>query len=226
MADESLRDLLRSLPVFGNDVPEFDPEAAPADPLELLVEWLRGAIEAGVSQPHAMVLATADASGHPSARTLLLKDVTMAAGDEPGAVWFASLSDSPKGRDLESNPRAALLLYWREQGRQVRISGSVFHGDRDVSERDFLARHPAARATVLAGRQSEPMPSGDELEREMASAREFVAVNPNFVPDTWRSYLVQPHSVEFWQSAPRREQRRLLYSATENGDWHRDMLWP
>jgi pyridoxamine 5'-phosphate oxidase len=226
MADESLRDLLRSLPVFGDDVPDFDPVATPADPLELLIQWLRSAIDAGVSQPHAMVLATADATGHPSARTLLLKDVTTATADDPGAVWFASLSSSPKGRDLEVNPRAALVLYWREQGRQVRISGPVFHGDREVSERDFLARHPAARATVLAGRQSEPMPSGEELEQEMASAREFVAVNPNFVPDTWHSYLVQPHTVEFWQSAPRREQRRLRYSAADAGGWQREMLWP
>jgi pyridoxamine 5'-phosphate oxidase len=226
MADDSLRDLLRSLPVFGDDVPDFDPQEAPADPLDLLVQWLRSAIDAGVSQPHAMVLATADADGHPSARTLLLKDVTTATADEPGAVWFATLSDSPKGRDLEANPRAALVLYWREQGRQVRISGPVFHGDRDVSEQDFLARHPAARATVLAGRQSEPMPPAGELEQEMASAREFVAVNPNFVPDTWHSYLLQPHSVEFWQSAPRREQRRLRYTATAPGGWQRDMLWP
>jgi pyridoxamine 5'-phosphate oxidase len=226
MADESLRDLLRSLPVFGDDVPEFHPQAAPADPLELLVEWLRKAIDAGVSQPHAMVLATADADGNPSARTLLLKDVTPSTADRPGAVWFASLSNSPKGRDLEANPRAALVLYWREQGRQVRISGSVSHGDREVSERDFLARHPAARATVLAGRQSEPMPPTGELEQEMASAREFVAVNPNFVPETWHSYLVRPRTVEFWQSAPRREQRRLRYSATSGGGWQRDMLWP
>jgi len=226
MADESLRDLLRSLPVFGDDVPDFDPAAAPDDPLELLVEWLHRAIEAGVSQPHAMVLATADPDGQPSARTLLLKDVTLPTPDESGGVWFATLSDSPKGRDLAANPRAALLLYWREQGRQVRISGAVAHGDRDVSDRDFLARHPAARATVLAGRQSEPMPSGEELEREMASAREFVAVNPNFVPETWHSYVLTPASVEFWQSAPRREQRRLRYTATPERGWQRDMLWP
>ena len=224
--DQTLREKLGALPTFDGDLPAFDTDAAPTDPIDLLTDWLVDAIDAGVSQPHAMVLATSDANGHPSARTLLLKDVTSSTEDEPGAVWFSCLSDSPKGLDLEANPRAALLLYWRERGRQVRISGPVFHGDREVSERDFLSRHPAARATVLAGEQSAPMPEREELERALASAREFVSVNPMFVPETWRSYLVQPTTVEFWQAAHGREQTRLLYTSTEDGGWRRALLWP
>ena len=227
MADEqTLRDILAALPAPADDLPEFDTDAAPGDPIDLLIDWVGEAIAAGVSQPHAMVLATSDPDGHPSARTLLLKDVTRTTGDEPGAVWFSSLSDSPKGLDLEVNPRAALVLYWREQGRQVRISGPVFHGDHEVSERDFLARHAAARATVLAGEQSKPMPAGDELEQALASAREFVSVNPMFVPETWRSYLVQPTVVEFWQAARRSEQKRLRYAFHLGSGWQRGTLWP
>ncbi|WP_150308426.1 pyridoxine/pyridoxamine 5'-phosphate oxidase [Planctomonas psychrotolerans] len=227
MADEqTLRDRLRTLPVFGDDLPPFDTDAVPDDPIDLFLEWLTAALDAEVSQPHTMVLATSDPSGHPSARTLLLKDVTPTVEDEPGAVWFAAMSDSPKGVELEANPRAALMFYWREQGRQVRISGPVFHGDREVSERDFLARHPAARATVLAGDQSAPMPPVDEVDRAVASAKEFISVNPNFVPETWRSYFVQPLMVEFWQAARHSEQKRLQYTSSPSGGWERRMLWP
>jgi pyridoxamine 5'-phosphate oxidase len=212
----SLRDRLRALPVFTGELPRFDTEASPASPLDLLTEWLEFAIEAGVSQPHAMSLATATSDGEPSNRTLLLKDVD----DE--AVWFGSLSTGPKGLDLAENPRVALLLYWREQGRQVRIVGTAMPGPRSMSDADFLARKPDARAWAIAGAQSEPI--GD-VAAELSAARAVIAADPGFVPETWVAYRVVPTSVEFWQAERERDQVRQLFTAVDGG-WVKSILWP
>jgi pyridoxamine 5'-phosphate oxidase len=212
----SLRDRLRALPVFPGKLPRFDTDAAPADPLGLLVEWLELALAAGVAQPHAMSLATASRNGEPSNRTLLLKDV------DADSVWFASLSSGPKGADLADNPRAALVLYWREQGRQIRITGAVERGPRDVSERDFLQRSPAARARAIAGRQSEAV---EDFEAHLAPARELVAEHPEHVPDAWTAYRVIPDSIEFWQAERERDQVRLRYLRA-GSEWDKQLLWP
>lgn len=219
MSDSTLRDRLRSISTPDIEPPAFDSDAAPADPIGLFTEWLGSAIAAGVSQPTAMTLSTASADGIPSARTLLLKDVS------PDGFWFASLSSGPKGADLAENPRAALTLYWREQGRQVRVAGNVRIGPREVSERDFLARHPIARAQALAGEQSRPLPAGDRVEGLLASARELLQVNPEFVPPTWEAYIVVPEWVEFWQATAGHEQIRLRYRRAQ-GEWLRERLWP
>lgn len=217
MADEaSLRDRLRALPVFPGELPRFDTDAAPAEPLGLLVEWLESAITAGVLQPHAVSLATASTKGRPSNRTLLLKDV------DATSVWFASLSSGPKGADLAANPEAAMLLYWREQGRQVRITGAVEQGPRDVAEHDFLQRHPNARARAIAGRQSEAV---EDFAAHLAPATKRVETDPDFVPETWVAYRLIPTSIEFWQAERERDQVRLRYRKSPTG-WARDILWP
>src|ERR1700712_5022354 len=136
----SLRDRLRHLPAVKAEFPYFDTDAAPDEPLPLLVEWLEAAIDAEVVQAHEMAIRTATGGGHPSNRTLLLKDV------DATSIWFATLSSGPKGLELSENPEAAAVLYWREQGRQIRVVGTVEEGPRSISERDFLQRQPSARA--------------------------------------------------------------------------------
>jgi len=219
MTEPTLRDRIRAIRVFPTDLPSFNTDAAPADPIALLTDWLVTAIDGGVAQPHAMVLATANASGVPSARTLLLKDVT-AEG-----VWFASLSSGPKGHDLDENPQCALVLYWREQGRQVRITGSVKKGPRAVSEADFLARHPLARAAAIAGEQSRPEPSADQKRAAITAASAAIEANPDLVPDEWNAYVVEPDSVEFWQAGPDRTETRLSFTRVENA-WSSQLIWP
>jgi pyridoxamine 5'-phosphate oxidase len=217
MADDApLRDRLRALPVFPGVLPRFDTDATPTEPLRLLVEWLDLAIADGVLQPHAMSLATASPGGQPANRTLLLKDV------DATSVWFASLSNGPKGHDLVSNPRVALVLYWREQGRQIRIIGNAEPGPREVSERDFLQRSPAARARAIAGRQSAPV---EDFEAHLAVGTKSLSENPDLVPETWVAYRVIPNSVEFWQAERERDQVRLRYLRQSTG-WVKDILWP
>lgn len=217
MAEQaSLRDRLRHLPSAKAEFPYFDIDSTPDEPLALLIEWLEAAIDGGVLQPHAMSIATATADGHPSNRTLLLKDV------DATSVWFSSLSSGPKGLDLAENPEAALVLYWREQGRQIRLVGTVGEGPRAVSDRDFLQRQPSARARAVAGRQSEPI---EDFDAHLKPALKKLEANPDFVPVDWVAYQLSPWSVEFWQAEREREQVRLRY-LRENAGWVKDLLWP
>jgi pyridoxamine 5'-phosphate oxidase len=219
MTDSTWRDTLRELPVFSGELPTFDTDAAPDSPIALLEEWLTSAIEANVAQPHAMTLATASPDGTPAARTLILKDIT-----EDG-LWFASLDSSPKGRDLAANPRAALALYWREQGRQIRVSGTIEKGPREVSEKDFLARKTNSRAAAIAGPESGVLSSQAKFLARVEEAKAILDFRPDFVPDEWTAYLVRPESIEFWQAARDPDQIRLRYLRDASG-WQKDLLWP
>jgi pyridoxamine 5'-phosphate oxidase len=134
---ETFRQLLRALPDFPEQLPDFDPATAPADPAELFRQWLTEALDAGVAQPNACSLATADGLGRPSSRMLILKDI-----DDDG--WhFATSRTSRKGRELAAIPQAALNFYWQEQGRQVRVAGRVVELSAAASAADWDAR-PAA----------------------------------------------------------------------------------
>jgi pyridoxamine 5'-phosphate oxidase len=211
----SLRDRLRQVPTVDAVFPYFDTDAAPTEPIALLVEWIEAAIDGGVLQPLAMTLATATPEGQPAARTLILKDV------DDGALWFASLNSGPKGHELARNPRAALVFYWREQGRQIRVVGRVEEGPRDVSEQDFLQRKPGPRARAIAGRQSEAV---EDIDAHLKPALETLERDPDFVPDAWVAYRLDPDSIEFWQAERERDQVRLRYLRSGDG-WSRDILW-
>src|ERR1700760_1051120 len=149
MTDGSVRDLLRGLPVFASDLPDFQPDQAPDDPVALFTDWLAAAVAAGVPEPHVMSLATGAVDGRPASRMLILKDV------EAGGRWyFPSTSTSRKGRELADRPYAALGFYWPRLGRQLRIGGRVEPAGRESSRADLPARPPASRVGRVGGRQS------------------------------------------------------------------------
>ena len=133
------RSWLRSVPMSA--LVEVLPDSPGPDehPAGVFVRWLESAFAAGVAEPHVSVLSTVDAGGYPDARVLVLRDI-----DRDG-WWFSGPADSPKGVQLAAVPRAALTFYWREQGRQVRIRGTVHHGDAGTTARDFLDRSVTAR---------------------------------------------------------------------------------
>ncbi|MCY0904775.1 pyridoxine/pyridoxamine 5'-phosphate oxidase [Arthrobacter sp. H14-L1] len=138
---ESFRRRLRALPDFPDLMPDFDPEKAAADPAVLFRAWLEDAVAAGVPQPHACSLATADAGGNLSSRMLILKNL-----DDDG--WhFATARTSRKGRELAANPRAAMNFYWPQVGRQVRLAGTVVELSATASAADWADR-PAADGTA------------------------------------------------------------------------------
>jgi pyridoxamine 5'-phosphate oxidase len=216
---EGLRQRLRGLAVLKGSAPEFDLAAAPDDPMTLFAAWLSQAIEAGVSEPHAMTLSTVDATGRPSARVLILKDVD-AAG------WhFAVSAVSRKGRELSANPFAALTFYWSGLARQVRVTGPVVADPAEVVAADFLDRPLGSREMALTRRQSEPFTDPAELDEALGKARLELESTPNVVPPEWVSYAVVPQEVEFWQGDPGRRHARLRYEADGAG-WSRMRLWP
>ena len=211
-----MRDLLRELPSLAGPLPGFDPRGAPDDPFGLFTGWLRAAIEAGVREPHAMTLSTVDAEGRPSARVLILKDLT-----EEG-FQFASGSAGRKGKELANTPWAALTFYWAPLGRQVRVRGRTENAD---GTKDFLARSEASRAVALLGRQSTPMADPAELETALARTRERVRAEPGLVAPNWSVCTVVPDEIEFWQGNEQRRHVRLNYRRA-SGSWTKELLWP
>ena len=138
---ESFRRMLRALPDFPDELPEFDPGTAPSDPVELFRDWLEAAVVRGIRQPHAFSLATTDAAGRVSSRMLILKDI------DASGWWFATSRLSRKGRELEQNTAVALNFFWAELGRQVRVTGDAVELSDEVSAADWAHRPSADAAT-------------------------------------------------------------------------------
>ncbi|NJP43895.1 pyridoxine/pyridoxamine 5'-phosphate oxidase [Actinacidiphila epipremni] len=214
-----LRELLRELDVFAGYLPGFDVASLPADPHELFVEWLLAAVRAGVREPHAMTLSTLGEDGDPSARVLIVKDVT------PDGWHFAADSTGRKGRELAAHPAAALTFYWSPLARQVRIRGRVSPGTADAGAADFLARSPGARAEALLARQSTPLADLTARDAAIASSAARLAAEPGLVAPGWTGYTLRAQSVEFWQGDRDRRHTRVVYTHTDEG-WKRGLLWP
>ncbi|MFB8761915.1 pyridoxine/pyridoxamine 5'-phosphate oxidase [Nocardiopsis alba] len=216
---EGMRDLLRGLRVFAGPLGSFDPDLAPEDPLELFREWFADAVASEMAEPHAMTVATVDAGGVPSARVVILKDLT----DE--GWWFATTTTSDKGRDLAENPNVALLFFWGAPGRQVRVTGRAELAATEARAADFRNRPLEGRVAGLHGRQSEPLDDLAEIHRRAEIDRERLRADPDLAPDDWGLYLVRPTRVEFWQADPDRRHTRLRYEREGSG-WRRGLLWP
>lgn len=192
---------------------------APKDPLELFVRWYEEAERAGAPQPDAMTLATSGADG-PSARMVLFKGV-----DDAGAFLFYTGYHSRKGRDLEADPRAALVFYWTATRHQVRLSGSVKKLSRKASQEYFLTRPYGAQLSAAASRQSEVVASRGALEKAVAELR---AKHPNFVPlpEDWGGYALKPEWIEFWEGREDRLHDRLRYTRRSGAAWRISRLAP
>lgn len=189
------------------------------DPMAQFLKWLGEARAAHPDDFTSMVLATADRSGRPSARVVLLKGC-----DERGFVFFTHY-DSRKGRDLAENPRAALVFYWPEFDRQARIEGTVERTAREESDAYFQSRPLGARIGAAASRQSEPVAGREELERAVREASErFGETVPR--PESWGGYRVVPDEIEIWQGRENRLHDRFRYRLQPEGGWTIDRLQP
>ncbi|MEV5933779.1 pyridoxal 5'-phosphate synthase [Streptomyces sp. NPDC052079] len=220
--EPDLHELLRTLRVWDpavTDLPPFDPDAAPADPLPLFARWLAEAAEAGQPEPHTMSLATADAEGLPDVRIVMLH-----GADEQG--WsFATHAHSRKGRQLAVRPYAALAFYWPVLGRQVRVRGPVGVAPAEEAQADLHARSTGALAAALTGTQSEVLPSPEELAQASQAAWEQARRAPETPAPSWTLYRLRPNEAEFFQGHPDRRHIRLRYQRGDEG-WTRNLLWP
>ena len=190
-----------------------------ADPVEQFLKWLGEAKAAYPSDFTTMVLATADPSGRPSARVVLLK-----ACDERGFVFYSNYG-SRKGRELEENPRASLVFYWRAFDRQVRVEGRVEKVPREETEIYFRSRPLGARIGAWASRQSEVIADREELERAVREAEERFGESVP-CPEDWGGLRVVPDEIEFWQGRESRLHDRFRYRRGEGGAWTIDRLSP
>ena len=188
------------------------------DPIAAFNDWLEEARAAGVQVPEVMTLATADASGRPSARMLLLK-----GADERGFTFFTGY-ESRKGRELAENPRAALVVYWQALGRQVRVEGTVRRLSEEESDAYWQTRPPRSRAAAAASHQSSVI---DDLGALEAEAERLLAEHGGAVPrpERWGGYLLEPEVIELWQHRDDRLHERLRFTRAREG-WQVDRLAP
>ncbi|GLW70355.1 pyridoxine/pyridoxamine 5'-phosphate oxidase [Kitasatospora phosalacinea] len=190
------------------------------DPYRQFTRWFHEAGEAGVPEPNAMVLSTADAEGLPSARTVLLKGY-----DRRGFVFFTNYG-SRKGTDLAANPNAALLFPWIVLARQVIVAGRVEKVGRDETAAYFRTRPHGSQLGAWASEQSSPLADRGVLEQRYADlAARYPEGEGVPVPPFWGGYRVVPRTVEFWQGRENRLHDRLRYVA-EGAGWRVERLFP
>ena len=191
-----------------------------ADPIAQFKAWFADVLEKDLHDPTAMTLATADRDGRPSARIVLLKGC-----DERGFVFYTNYR-SRKGRELEENPHAALVFYWPDFDRQVRVEGTVERTAAEESEAYFRSRPLGSRLGAWASAQSEVIAGRDELEGRLRDLEERYAEGEVPLPGFWGGFRLRPEAVEFWQGRPSRLHDRLRYARLPGGGWKIERLSP
>ena len=190
-----------------------------ADPVVQFGRWFELAEQAGLLEPTAMTLATATPDGRPSARMVLLRGF-----DERGFCFYTNY-ESRKGIELAANPRAALVLWWGELERQVRIEGTVTRTSREESEAYFHSRPPGSQLSAAASPQSRVIEGRATLERRVA---ELATGSPDGkvpLPEFWGGYRLAHEVVELWQGRPNRLHDRLRYRRVGDA-WRIERLAP
>ena len=189
-----------------------------ADPLELFALWLQEAERSEPNDPNAAALATSTLAGQPSVRMVLVK-----RADERGFCFFTN-AESRKGRELQTNPTAALCFYWKTLGRQVRVEGRVTEMETADVDAYFHSRSRNSQIGAAVSQQSRPLASREDLE---ASFRRFAQEHPGEVPRPphWCGFCVHAERIEFWQHGADRLHDRFLFTR-ESGAWNRTRLYP
>jgi pyridoxamine 5'-phosphate oxidase len=190
-----------------------------ADPLRQFARWFADAGGAEIRMPEAAALATASSDGRPSARMVLVKEF-----GEGGFVFYSNY-DSRKARELDANPRAALLFHWDPLGRQVRVEGPAHRATAEASAAYVRSRPRGSQLSALASPQSEPIASREELERRVAELTARYGEDELPVPANWGGFVIVPELFEFWQQRHDRLHDRLRYERSDGG-WLLERLAP
>jgi pyridoxamine 5'-phosphate oxidase len=191
------------------------------DPMDLFRRWWHEAIEAEIDEANAMTLATVNKQGQPSARIVLLKGLT------PEGFEFFTNYQSQKAKDMEENPTIALLFFWKEMERQIRIEGTAEKVSRERSEKYFQSRPRGSQIGAWTSPQSQVIPDRTILDENGKDITEkYANEDPLPLPDFWGGYLVRARMLEFWQGRPDRLHDRFRYTQQPNGLWTVDRLAP
>jgi len=190
------------------------------DPVRQFRNWLKDAQQVGIAQPYAMTLATASGDNIPSARIVLLRGI-----EEDGFIFFTNY-DSPKGQNLEENPFAALLFYWPELARQIRIGGAVAKLEAEASDRYFAGRPRGHQIEAHASPQSRVISDRSELVGRFQAEEKKYEGKEVPRPGNWGGYRVVPESFEFWREGKSRLHERLRYQRNKQNSWVMEHLAP
>jgi len=191
-----------------------------ANPFEQFKRWMKEVVASGVAQPEVMTLATATPDGLPAARQVLLRGI-----DPRGFVFFTNYQ-SRKGKELEANPRAALLFYWDQLEWQIRIEGLVEKLTPPESDAYFQTRPRGSRLSAWASPQSEIIANREILERRYEQLEKRYPSDEVPRPPYWGGFRVLPSSFEFWQHGHHRLHDRLRYALEGDGSWRLERLAP
>jgi pyridoxamine 5'-phosphate oxidase len=198
----------------------IDEKTVDRNPVAQFRRWFDDALAAGLKLPEAMTLATATRDGYPSARLVLLKGV-----DDEGFVFYTNYS-SAKARDLDSNPKAALVFYWSKLDRQVRIEGLVERTSREESQAYFKTRPRESQIGAWASPQSEVISTREVLEQRAAEMEERFQDREVECPEHWGGYRLIPSRIEFWKNRVGRLHDRILFERESSGEWSIKRLAP
>jgi pyridoxamine 5'-phosphate oxidase len=191
------------------------------EPFRLFEHWLKEAAASEPRDPTAMTLATVDAEGMPNARMVLLKGT-----DDRGFVFYSNM-ESQKGRELERDPRAALVFYWKSLNRQIRIRGPVEKVTEKEADAYFASRPRQAQIGAWASQQSRPLESRLAFEKAVALYAAKYALGDVPRPAYWFGYRILPMVIEFWQDRPFRLHDRIEFRrADTSGPWNKTRLYP
>jgi pyridoxamine 5'-phosphate oxidase len=191
----------------------LDEKLVDRDPIKQFQQWFNDAIAAKLPLPEAMNLATATPQGRPSSRMVLLKQV-----DDEGFAFFTNYH-SPKAQELESNPYAALVFYWPQLDRQVRVEGKVERTSAEESAAYFKTRPRESQIGAWASPQSSEIPGREVLEERVKELEEYYRDREIECPGHWGGYRLRPDRVEFWKSRVGRLHDRILYERGSDGAW-------
>lgn len=189
-----------------------------SNPLEQFTLWFEQASKAACPEPHAMSLATVGVNGAPSIRTVLLKGL-----DDECFVFYTNYL-SQKGREIEQNPQVALLFFWHELERQVRVDGTITKTSKELSDAYYHSRPLASRIGAWASNQSEVVADRTFLEQQEIFYSKKFGENPPR-PDHWGGYQVKPSRIEFWQGRPSRLHDRVVFQRHDH-QWRIERLAP
>lgn len=189
-------------------------------PITLFSRWLNDAIEAEIPDPTAMTVATVSASGQPSQRIVLLKDVS-----DDGFIFYTNLG-SRKARELAENPNVSLHFPWFFMERQVRVCGVAEKLSLKENASYFLSRPKDSQIAAYASRQSQPISTKELLLTQFSQLKQKFADKTLPVPDFWGGYRVKPHQIEFWQGGKDRLHDRFEYNKDDQEHWHSQRLMP
>jgi pyridoxamine 5'-phosphate oxidase len=190
------------------------------DPIRQFQIWFDDAVSAKIPMPEAMTLATATPDGMPAARMVLLKQV-----DQNGFVFFTNYR-SAKARQLDANPHAALVFYWNQLERQVRVEGSVVRTPAEESRNYFQTRPRESQIGAWASEQSEVISGRDVLEQRARELEGLYCDREIDCPEHWGGYRVMPERIEFWKGRVGRLHDRILYERDSSGLWTISRLAP